>query len=262
MPEQSARRHNREWVHLARTIAFGTAGCVVAALAISYLMLFFDNTNSLQRSFLSAAILGTLIGVPLFGFLGLKLREIRHMRRELNRAARVDLLTSCFNGSAFSSLVDSARLDPLSSPKRRQGALLVVEAEHLRSINHRFGHRWGDEALRVIADAIRKSIRSGDMVGRVGSSEFAVFLPDASEDNARDVGERICASVAQVYFAPSGSRDILTVSVGGTIFEDQIEYDDMFRAAEEQLHNAQTKGIGNLALSRIGEVDHSRLQNP
>lgn len=69
---------------------------------------------------------------------------------------------------------------------------------------------------------------------------FGVFLPGASEDDAKEIGERIRANVARVYFAPKGTEDVLAIGVGGTVFESELEFEDMFRSAEEQLSRPET----------------------
>jgi diguanylate cyclase (GGDEF)-like protein len=123
----------------------------------------------------------------------------------------------------------------------RSGAFLVIHPEHIRSINQRFGLGWGDEALRLIASTIQSSVRKEDLVGRIGTSMFGVFLPGATEDDAKEIGERIRARVAQAYFAPKGTEDVLTISVGGVVFENELAFEDMFRSAESLLSGVEYK---------------------
>ncbi|TIP53219.1 MAG: GGDEF domain-containing protein, partial [Mesorhizobium sp.] len=68
---------------------------------------------------------------------------------------------------------------------------LVIDADHFKRINDSYGHLTGDEALLLIAGAIERGVRSGDVLGRIGGEEFAAFLVGASEHEAKHVAERI-----------------------------------------------------------------------
>ncbi|QPC95131.1 diguanylate cyclase [Mesorhizobium sp. INR15] len=226
------------WKSILRLAVLGTIGSLCVSLALNYLLLFSDALTPFGRGVITATVLPVVICLPLFVFIGLKLAEIRRYRRELNRAATYDGLTGCLNGTVFTSFIER-RAVGVSTAGSRSGAFLVIEPEHLRAINLRFGLGWGDEALRLIASTIRSSVRAEDIIGRIGATMFGVFLPGASEDDARNVGERIRESVSRIYFAPQGAEEILAVKVGGVVFEQELAFEDMFRPAEERLFAAQ-----------------------
>lgn len=236
-PTENTSTH--AWKGVAWLTVLGTAGVLGLSLALNYLLLFADGLTAFGRSVMTATLLPLIIGVPLFLFIGLKQIEIRRYRRELNKSATYDGLTGCLNGTVFTSIVERRATRP-SATGPRTGAFLAIHAQHLRSINLRFGLGWGDEALRLIAATIQSSVRNEDLVGRIGTSMFGVFLPGASEDDAKEIGERIRANVARVYFAPKGTEDVLAIGVGGTVFESELEFEDMFRSAEEQLSRPET----------------------
>jgi diguanylate cyclase len=244
--ETTANSSAQAWKSVTWLTLLGTVGSLGFSLVLNYLLLFADGLTPFGRGAITATLVPLFIGLPLFLLIGWKQTEIRRYRRELNKSSTYDSLTGCLNGTVFTSIVERRATRP-SEPGSRSGAFLVIHAEHLRSINLRFGLGWGDEALRLIASTIRSSVRSDDLVGRIGTSIFGVFLPSATEDNAREIGERIRARVAQVYFAPRGAEDVLTISVGGVVFESELEFEDMFRSAEQQLSG---DGVG-FALSHI-----------
>jgi GGDEF domain-containing protein len=62
---------------------------------------------------------------------------------------------------------------------------------------------------------------------------FGVFLPGASEEDAKEIGKRVRETVGQIYFAPKGDKDVLAIRVGGVVFEHELAFEDMFRSAEE-----------------------------
>lgn len=224
------------WKHLVWLPLLGAAACVGLSLGLNYLLLFSDALTPFGRSAVTATLLPIVIGLPLLVLLGWKQLEIGRYRQELTRSGTYDKLTGCLNGTVFTSMVDRRAARPAGP---RSGAFLVIHAEHLASINLRFGLEWGDEALRLIASAIRSSVRGDDLIGRVGSSMFGVFLPGATEQDARDIGERIRGAVGQIYFAPKGDRDVLVIRAGGVVFEHELAFEDMFRSAGEKLSDIQ-----------------------
>ncbi|WP_250888727.1 GGDEF domain-containing protein [Mesorhizobium sp. dw_380] len=187
---------------------------------------------------ITAALLPVIIGLPLFVLVGWQQMQIHRYRQELNKSGTYDRLTGCLNGPVFASMIER-RTARRPGPGPRTGAFLIIHPEHLRSINTRFGLEWGDEALRLIVSTIQSSVREEDLVGRIGASMFGVFLSGATEAEAEEIGERIRTRVAQVYFAPKGTEAVLTIKVGGVMFENEVEFGDMFRSAEQRLSEAQ-----------------------
>lgn len=248
MATQELEPQAREWKNIAKLTLFGTVSALLFSLAFNYVLELATSLTPFGRHLASAIVLPILIAAPLFFFVGLKQRDARRVRQELNRAATYDGLTASLNGTVFSSVIDR-RAASSAMPGARHGAFLLIDAEHIRAVNMRYGLDWGNEALRLIATTIRSSVRSGDIVGRLGTSEFGVFLPGATEKNARDIGERIRAEVAKVYFAPDGQMSALSVSVGGVIYENDPGFDGLFRAAGQRLSNVQ--GTGKMELSRL-----------
>lgn len=246
----------RDSLEIAKLTLLGTAACLLVSLLFNYLLELATPLTPFGRYVASAVVLPVLIGAPLFFFIGLKRREAKRHRRDLNRAATYDELTASLHGPIFSSVIDR-RTQSGGMPGSRHGAFLLIDAEHIRSINLRHGLDWGNEAIRLVATTIRSSVRSGDIVGRLGPSEFGVFLPGATEQNARAIGERIRAEVAKVYFAPDGQQNALSVSVGGVIYENEPRFADLFRAADQRLSSVE--GTGKMALSHLA-ADSSKPQ--
>jgi len=215
----------------------GTAACLALSLAVNYLLLLADRLTPFGHSVASAVVLPLMIGVPLFLFLGIRLEDLRRYRHELTRAASYDRLTGCLNGAAFTSVVDR-RAAPSQPAGQRQGAFLVVELAGMRTIAARYGFAWADETLKVAAAAVRASVRTTDIVGRVAADSFGVFLPGASQENALEVGERIRAGVSDACLAQAAGTQPLKVSVAGVVFERELRFDDMFRSAEQLLVEA------------------------
>jgi diguanylate cyclase (GGDEF)-like protein len=158
------------------------------------------------------------------------------------------------NRAAFSTLVDAYLTDIRSAESQARGALLVIDADDFKSVNDRFGHDRGDEALVTIAGAIKSMLRGADLVGRLGGEEFGVFLPGATHDQAETVAERIRRSVNDAPFEPEGARHPLSVSVGGAVFEHTLPFADLFRQADRQLYAAKQRGRNRVSIAPISDV--------
>jgi diguanylate cyclase len=243
--QNEAEVRSRFWKG-ARIVLLGTGASFALSFILNYLLFFSEALTPFARSMITAIVVPIAIGAPLSVILAYNMQEVDRYRRELIRFAAYDQMTNVFKQTAFSSVVD--RRSPSGSRDGpRQGAFLVVSAENLRTINLRYGLDWGEEALRLVASTIRSSVRSEDIVGRLGPSEFGIFLPGTTEDNAREIGQRIRDGVTHAYLMPThsgaaGGKDMLSVSVGGVIVENELGFDAMYRAAEQQLSNAESSG--------------------
>jgi diguanylate cyclase (GGDEF)-like protein len=168
--------------------------------------------------------------------------QLATAHRQLKEKASRDDMTGMLNRESFFAALEGSRR------KADRGALLIVDADHFKTINDNFGHLTGDEALLLIASAIRRGVRSGDVLGRIGGEEFGAFLIGATEQEARHVAERIRREVELIRFRPADERTVpLTVSIGGTVCATDAGVSDLMRAADQRLYAAKHGGR-NLAV--------------
>ncbi len=243
----------RGLLRLARWTVFGTAGCLAVSLTYNYFAFRHLGGEALFQGLVSATILPIVLAGPLFFYLTMKLRELAIANHRLSRAASTDSLTECLNRGAFTAAVEAHLGDSAASHPR--GALLVIDADQFKRINDRFGHDAGDEALREIAAAIREATRADNLIGRLGGEEFGVFLPNASDADAAEIAERIRQTIHACRFAPDGVRWRLSASVGGAVFDQVIEFSDLFRIADQRLYRAKMAGRNRVEMVRVGEED-------
>ncbi len=111
--------------------------------------------------------------------------------------------------------------------------------------------------LQLIANAIRDSVRQGDLVGRIGGEEFGVFLQGAGLDVADLVAERIRAAVNGLFITSEGIAQRLSVSIGGAVSESHAEFSELFRIADRRLYEAKHAGRNRVELG--GKPDDSDL---
>lgn len=159
--------------------------------------------------------------------------------------ARRDGMTGVLNREGFFQSVRDAAM-PTSG-----GTLLVIDVDHFKSINDSFGHQTGDEALKMIASAVAGCIRDGDLIGRIGGEEFAVFLAGADEAEAAVIAERIRAAVARLSLSTEGGESRgLTVSIGGAAGQHGSPLAQLMRQADRRLYEAKRHGRNRVVMGR------------
>jgi len=233
----SARGRARVWL----LMALGTLICVAFAFVIDS----FDVATGRWRwgsDPVNNFVIPVLLAPPFFFLLLDKMRQLAVAHTELMTVASTDSLTSLLNRRAFTELVDGYLKRVEESDRRIGGALLVIDVDHFKAVNDKFGHTSGDEALKLIAQTIRDTVRQADLVGRVGGEEFCVFMPGQGRESAEAAAERIRIAVTETEFAPGGARHALSVSVGGVAFEDVSPFSDLYRTADERLYAAKHNG--------------------
>jgi len=239
-------------MRLARWTVFGTLGCIVISVGFNYIYFWNESPELLIKALISATIIPVILAGPLFFYLTLKLRELAIANHRLNHLASTDSLTGCLNRGAFTRSIDSF-LEIRSIGGPRAGALLVIDADHFKSINDRFGHHCGDEALKLMADAIRGLMRKNDWLGRLGGEEFGVFLCGADLTEASLVAERIRKRINTLDFMVNGECRELSVSIGGAAFAGRMTFSDLFRIADERLYAAKNTGRDRIEMIWIPE---------
>ncbi|MGB6119714.1 MAG: GGDEF domain-containing protein, partial [Mesorhizobium sp.] len=161
---------------IARRAMLGTAAGVILVGAYAWLVA----PASAVHVLVAAAIGSACAAIPLAG----AVKAMRQNSRErIGRLTSVDPLTNCMNRGAFMRRFDDLMLAPQPS-KRPAGALLLINADNVRSINDRLGVDTGDEVLSILASTIRASVRATDFVGRLNGCQFGVFLYGATTRDA------------------------------------------------------------------------------
>ena len=239
------------WGRVIVYTVLGTLVCVAAALYVdSFNFAIYDDATR-ARAIVVDIVLPIILAVPLLLFFTSKLRELAIAHQKLTIFASTDALTQVLNRAAFSTLVDSYLAQVRVEEEKARGAFFIIDADNFKSVNDRFGHDRGDEALVTIARAIKSMLRGPDLVGRLGGEEFGVFLPGASTEQAAAVAERIRQSVNDAKFTAAGAEHHLSVSVGGAVFERELPYAELFRLADQQLYAAKRDGRNRVAIAPI-----------
>jgi two-component system cell cycle response regulator len=144
----------------------------------------------------------------------------------------------------------------MDSGQGRQLALLMVDVDHFKSVNDRFGHASGDRALRLIADSLRVNTRVFDSVARYGGEEFVVVMPGTSPEEAAAAAERLRSAVEEIEFNPlDTTRSPLTVSVGVACTPiANASPELLLQAADAALYDAKHNGRNRVEMARVAPV--------
>lgn len=168
--------------------------------------------------------------------------ELTHKQLELERLTRQDGLTGLFNRNTFVEL----STNELRRAKRQGGAttVLLMDLDHFKRVNDTWGHPAGDAVLRHVARTIANSVRSTDLVGRLGGEEFIVLLPNTPAEIGRKIAEKIRQQLALSEVPWENARIALTASIGlaGTAPGEGREFDSLYTEADKALYLAKQRG--------------------
>ncbi|MCC6597585.1 MAG: PleD family two-component system response regulator [Alphaproteobacteria bacterium] len=141
-------------------------------------------------------------------------------------------------------------------------AVLMIDIDHFKPVNDTYGHKAGDEVLKVFAARLKDNLRSFDMVARLGGEEFVAILPDVSEARAHMVAERLRRAIADEPFdvgADSGPVTI-TTSIGGTIInQDGSTVLQSLERADKALYEAKETGRNCAVFEGVGKLDPEQI---
>ena len=161
----------------------------------------------------------------------------------LQEEAYHDSKTGLLTARRFAELLreELARAEPLARPT----SVIMADLDHLRDINNTYGHLAGDEVLKAVAAAMRRSVREDDPVSRFGGEEFCVLLQNTPSAIAAKVAERIRRQVEAVSLAADGFSEPVrvTMSLGVATFPEHCsDPENLLRCADVAVYRSKTDG--------------------
>ena len=161
--------------------------------------------------------------------------------------ANIDALTGLPNRRYLEELLASG------GPRRRsldQLGALMIDLDHFKKLNDRYGHATGDRVLRAVGERISNAVRAEDTPARYGGEEFAVVLRKASADQAVEIAERIRVQIADIPPVEMGITEKVTVSIGVAVAEVRAgEVPVLLAAADQALYSAKRQGRNRVVLA-------------
>lgn len=141
-----------------------------------------------------------------------KLAEIVVEQFELQQIAKQDSMTGALTRRGFFAEVEKEF--QRAGRYERPSALVIIDVDHFKAINDRYGHPAGDAVLVSIANACMATMRKSDIFGRIGGEEFGLLLPETEAEEARLAAERIRSMVESTIVQVGGTEVRATVSLG------------------------------------------------
>ena len=163
------------------------------------------------------------------------------MHRQLSAAARIDPKTGLLNALTLEREANAeiARAIRTHSPL----AMMLVDIDHFKTINDRYGHLAGDKVMRAMAGAMATALRDYDLLARFGGDEFALLLPQTDPDEALRIAQRLRRRLAELA-VPSGTelmRTTVSIGVAG-LCSDEQDVTDLLTTADLALYHAKARG--------------------
>lgn len=188
--------------------------------------------------------------VRLQAMLRIKAQQDRIAARscELERLSVTDELTGLFNRRHFRERMreEFLRAERYGQPL----SLLILDLDHFKAINDRFGHLAGDEVLRQASRLLPDCVRDSDVVSRFGGEEFTILLPQTGLSGSLTAAERILSAVRSHRFAVGDGFERLTASIGVSSYpnRDVARAEDLLRTADQALYRAKRTGRDKISL--------------
>lgn len=189
-----------------------------------------------------------LLFAAFVGAVGAYLREYAErdqflLRGRLHYSAMSDALTGIGNRRHFAQQATAALRQ--AARDRQEVVLAVLDVDHFKSFNDRYGHHAGDVALRMVGQRLKAGLRRPlDLVGRLGGEEFGLLLYGAGPTEAQILLEGLVAAVSDMAIPHDVSETAghLTVSIGAAFFDGQESLDSLYRRADTALYASKVAG--------------------
>ncbi len=170
--------------------------------------------------------------------------------------ALTDSLTGLYNRRYLEVHLEKLLIKNQESKKSL--AVLLVDIDHFKLVNDKHGHSVGDEVLKIFAHRLLGNLRSFDLVARLGGEEFAVILPDVSEQRAWMVAERLRASISDMPFSVSTEEGqvMITTSIGAALIDhSQHSKHEVLERADKCLYEAKKGGRNAVVFEGKGKLN-------
>lgn len=162
--------------------------------------------------------------------------ELEEANRKLSSLALTDALTGLWNRRAFDSRLETAVIAAQRS--KEPLALMLLDVDHFKRVNDRFGHPYGDEVLRNVATILNRTNRADEAACRFGGEEFAVLMPRTDAQGAVALAGRIREAMHGFHW----EKEPVTISMGIAVWTDNWSSDDLVDNADAALYRSKKGG--------------------
>lgn len=171
---------------------------------------------------------------------------IADLFQAVKNQAVTDALTTLYNRRYFEEFLNK---EVIRSERMKQPfTLIALDLDYLKQINDRYGHSFGDLAIKTVADVLKKNARSIDVAARMGGEEFNVLLPGIDSKGGLIAAERIRAAIAECQLDQIGQ---ITASIGvATFYEHSEKIDELLELADQAMYSAKRNGRNQVQLAK------------
>lgn len=229
---------------------------VIVAVALSLTVIFAGiwaqhSLPDSPRGFLRSLIaIGMLVAVPLAAIAAQYDLRVSRYHKSLDKLASTDGLTGLLSRRRFSELAD-AMLGRVRDGEM-SAALMLLDLDHFKSINDRYGHNGGDDLLRLVAQRVRSELRDPrDQAGRWGGEEFAILVSNVTLEQALGVAERLRRQVETAKFYRDDEAISTTASIGVTLLSRRDTLEDATERADVALYEAKSSNRNCVCLRLV-----------
>ncbi len=167
--------------------------------------------------------------------------DVNYGRKMFKALSETDDMTNLLNKRSFKPMFEKEA--ELALTYNHPLSVMMVDADNLKTINDKYGHKAGDKLITTIAAAIKECLRSNDIICRYGGDEFVALLPKAPLSRALEIGERLRSSIENTSFDVKGTRISSTVSIGIATYPGKVnEVSELLERADQALYASKNSG--------------------
>ena len=242
--------------HLAKlgrfnTVVVITAIAMTSSLALTMAAMLRRNQQGLGLQMDIGALISIgvalLVTPPMAWVIIDLLLRVHRDEQEMRSLASYDSLTGLLSRHAFFDT--STNYVSLARREKNSFSVLIIDLDHFKQINDRYGHPAGDAVLKLFADVVNSVARRSDIIGRLGGEEFAVVLPSTTAAEATEFSERLHQAINKAVLKYNDHAIRYTASIGLTEFDPESEdsIDDLLARADLALYQAKQSGRNQTA---------------
>ena len=168
----------------------------------------------------------------------------------IKREAVTDGLTGLSNRKAFDEEIEKIILE--SKAENKTFTLLIIDIDHFKQFNDKYGHQVGDQVLKLVARTLKDGLKGRDFAARYGGEEFAILLPETPKEAAIMVGNSLRKALAGKDVVNRSTGDVLgriTMSIGVCEFAPELNAEELIERADKALYEAKHAGRNQVIAS-------------